>query len=599
MYLKHYNLKTKPFGISPDNRFLWLSEKHAEALATLQYGILDNKGFLLVTGDVGTGKTVLINRLIKEFEIEAIVATIPDPGLDVLDFFKILAVEFNMNTKFSSKGEFLIRFKNFLHKAYAEKNKVLLIIDEAQRLNHELLEQIRLLSNIELYNRKLINIFFVGQPEFNDMLMEERNRAVRQRITLKYNIAPLNERETHQYVKHRLKIAGAADEIFTPAAIDEIFALTNGYPRLINIICDHALLSGYVLAINSIDRQVIKECEKELSIRIPSKVYFAHDDKQKDVILADDQVLFTEPEKSSGGKRIGLIILLIMMPIAVIYGFYFLYNLWTGNHYTWSANEIAPQEYTELLPKKSGGSVGATEDENKKKRAQPGTNDQLIEQISRNQILQPIQRPAESVRQNQAMIEAKFAKESYSNDSSQDVLDEIKPAQQGPPTRLTETIKRGQSIQQHAETKIPDNFVQEKMVSSQQTEFSPKNTEFTAPTPEPLFSPSGGRKIIVYFNYNSNQLSINELEKLEYVVKLLNSPESKIIIEGFTDSQGDYYYNQQLSKFRADVVKNYFVGREIASEKIEVFGRGPANPIASNDTIEGRRQNRRVEVRIK
>ena len=146
---------------------------------------------------------------------------------------------------------------------------------------------------------------------------------------------------------------------------------------------------------------------------------------------------------------------------------------------------------------------------------------------------------------------------------------------------------------------MSDNFVQEKMVSSQQTEFGPKNTEFTAPTPEYLASPSGGRKIIVYFNYNSNQLSINELEKLDYVVKLLNSPESKIIIEGFTDSQGDYYYNQQLSKFRADVVKNYFVGREIASEKIEVFGRGPENPIASNDTIEGRRRNRRVEVRIK
>jgi general secretion pathway protein A len=544
MYLKHYNLKTKPFGISPDNRFLWLSEKHAEALATLQYGILDNKGFLLVTGDVGTGKTVLINRLIKDFEIEAIVATIPDPGLDVLDFFRILAVEFNMNTKFSSKGEFLIRFKNFLLKAYAEKNKVLLIIDEAQRLNHELLEQIRLLSNIELYNRKLINIFFVGQPEFNDMLMEVRNRAVRQRITLKYNIAPLNEPETHQYVKHRLKIAGATDKIFTPAAIGEIFALTNGYPRLINIICDHALLSGYVLAKNSIDRQVIKECEKELSIRIPSKEYFAHDDKQKDVILADDEVLFTEPEKSFGGKRIGLIIFLIMMPIAVIYGFYFLYNLWTGNHYTWSLNEIAPQEYTERLPQKPSSSVGATENENKKKRAQPGTNDQLTEQMRRNQILQPIQRPAESVKQNEAIIEAK-------------------------------------------------------MVSSQQTEFNPKNTELTAPTAEYWASPSGGRKIIVYFNYNSNQLSIDELEKLDYAVKLLYSPESKVIIEGFTDSQGDYYYNQQLSKFRADVVKNYFVGREIASEKIEVFGRGPANPIASNDTMEGRRRNRRVEVRIK
>jgi general secretion pathway protein A len=157
MYLSHYNLRRKPFSISPDPTFLWLSEKHKEALAVLKYGILDNKGFLVLTGDVGTGKTALIKALVKIIDVSAYVAAIPDPGLGSLDFFNFLAEEFKMEHRFKSKGDFLIYFKKFLYDAYRKNKRVLLIIDEAQRLNHELLEQIRLLSNIEKENQKLIN----------------------------------------------------------------------------------------------------------------------------------------------------------------------------------------------------------------------------------------------------------------------------------------------------------------------------------------------------------------------------------------------------------------------------------------------------------
>jgi len=266
MYQTYYNLNAMPFQITTDPRFLWLGEKHSEALATLKYGIQENKGFLLLTGDVGTGKTALINRLESMIKAAAIVAKIPDPSLDSLDFFNVLAFEFKMKQKFDSKGEFLIQLKHFLYKAYANKKRVLLIIDEAQRLNHELLEQIRLLSNIELNNRKLINIFFVGQPEFGTMLMEDRNRAVRQRITVSYHIQPLTESESGEYIKHRLKVAGATGQIFSNDAIREIFSFAKGYPRLINIICDHALLTGYVSGLKSIDRKVIQECRRELQI---------------------------------------------------------------------------------------------------------------------------------------------------------------------------------------------------------------------------------------------------------------------------------------------------------------------------------------------
>jgi general secretion pathway protein A len=224
MYLDHYNLNLKPFEMSPDPQFLWRGEKHKEALAALEYGILESKGFLLLTGDAGTGKTVLINAingLIKSTRVKAIIATIPDPDLEILDFFNFLSEEFQMNKKFElseefqmnkkfeTKGAFLIGFKHFLNEVYQSEGKVLLIVDEAQRLNHELLEQIRILSNIELNNRKLINIFFVGQSEFNQVLREERNVAVRKRIAVSYDLDPLDHRETEKYINHRLNVAGA------------------------------------------------------------------------------------------------------------------------------------------------------------------------------------------------------------------------------------------------------------------------------------------------------------------------------------------------------------------------------------------------------
>ncbi len=270
LYLEHYNLKEKPFNISPGPRFLWFGEKHSEALATLKYGILENKGFLLLTGDVGVGKTALIHRLIQEIDSSTIVANIPDPGLNAFDFFKILASEFRMANNVESKGEFLVELKKFLYKTQSQQKRVLLIIDEAQRLNEEILEQVRLLSNIEMSDQKLINIFFVGQPEFSDNLMDPRNRAVRQRIAVSFHIDELTETETERYVYHRLKVAGATSAIFEPDALREIHKFSRGCPRLINIMCDHALLAGYSYGLKTIGAELIKECEWDL--RIPAGI---------------------------------------------------------------------------------------------------------------------------------------------------------------------------------------------------------------------------------------------------------------------------------------------------------------------------------------
>ena len=185
MYLKYYQLAIKPFDLSLKPGFLWMGVKHSEALATLKYGVQEDLGFLLLTGDVGAGKTVMISRLLNSLDKKStIVAHITDPGLAPLEFFKMVAEQFNIPGEVKSKVEFLIQFEKFLQQAHADQKKVLLLIDEAQRLNDELLDQIRVLSNIERSDRKLINIFFIGQPEFKNMLLTDANRPLLQRIAV-------------------------------------------------------------------------------------------------------------------------------------------------------------------------------------------------------------------------------------------------------------------------------------------------------------------------------------------------------------------------------------------------------------------------------
>lgn len=266
MYLEKYNLTEKPFQITTDSRFLWLGEKHKEAFATLKYGVLDNRGFLLLTGDVGTGKTTLINTLIKSLGSDVILAKIPDPRLEELDFFRFIANAFRIKNTINSKGEFLIIFQQFLEKAYATGRQVLIIVDEAQRLQPDLLEEIHHLSNIEKEHVKLLNIFFVGQVEFNSIILGEENKAIRQRITVNYSLEPLSEEETGEYIKHRLKIAGTEKDIFQKDAVREVYNFSKGAPRLINIICDRALLTGFVENKKKIGADIILECADELEI---------------------------------------------------------------------------------------------------------------------------------------------------------------------------------------------------------------------------------------------------------------------------------------------------------------------------------------------
>jgi len=261
MYLEHFDLKKYPFRTNPDPQFLWLGEKHKKALSFLKNGTLKRDGFLLLTGDVGTGKTSLIRYFLRSTDASAIIATISNPMMPVLDFYNFLSEKFKLDNKLSDKADFFIHLKKFLLKAYSEHKLVFVIIDAAQTLNHERLEEIRLLSNIEFENQKLLNIFFVGQNETETILMDPRNKATSQRINMSYQLQNLDEQETIHYIAHRLKVAGANRGIFTDDACKKIFDIADGIPRLINSICDCALLSGYVENQKIIDPKFLRECQ--------------------------------------------------------------------------------------------------------------------------------------------------------------------------------------------------------------------------------------------------------------------------------------------------------------------------------------------------
>jgi general secretion pathway protein A len=266
MYCQHFDLKRKPFSISPDERFLWLGEKHLKALSTLQYAIQENKGFLALTGDIGAGKTALIYRLIKTLPKNVIVATISNPDLKFSDFYKVLAKKFNIKQPVNGKAGFLLLFKQFLKDAYKADKSVLLIIDEAHQLNFKLLDEILMLSNLVQDHHRLLNIFFIGQSEFYSILLDERGKSVRQRISVKYHIKALDAQETTEYIRYRLKIAKGNQEIFLPEAVKIIHRFSKGNPRMINLICDQALLTGYLKGSNYIDGAISKECARELDI---------------------------------------------------------------------------------------------------------------------------------------------------------------------------------------------------------------------------------------------------------------------------------------------------------------------------------------------
>lgn len=268
MYENFYGLKENPFNVTPNPEYIFLGENHREALAQLLYGVREKKGFIVITGEVGAGKTTLIHYLLDKIDgnNHTKTAFLFNPKLTVNDFIQYILKDLGVKVQGHSKGEYLHNLHRYLLNAYRRDERVVLIVDEAHGLNPELLEEIRLLSNLETSKSKLLQIVLVGQPELDKTLSRPEFRQLKQRINLRYYLPPLSEKETKEYIEKRLRIAGARGTIFTEKAIKEIYMKSGGTPRLINIICDNALLNGYALDQKLVDEKSIREVAKDLKL---------------------------------------------------------------------------------------------------------------------------------------------------------------------------------------------------------------------------------------------------------------------------------------------------------------------------------------------
>jgi len=253
MYLDPFKLKELPFRLSPDPQFLYLSKQHARAKAYMESTIWFTDGFVVITGEIGAGKTTLIESFLKEIQADVVVAQINQTQVSAIDFLQAILVQFGFSPFKMKKGEIIATLNNFLIEQYAAGRKVLLIVDEAQNLSQRVLEEIRLLSGVETTKEKVLRIILAGQPELNAKLDAPELVQLTQRVRLRFHLTALSETETRGYIQHRLEVAGAGDrQIFAEDTFAEIFRFAGGVPRLVNTLCDTAMMAAYAA-----DREVV------------------------------------------------------------------------------------------------------------------------------------------------------------------------------------------------------------------------------------------------------------------------------------------------------------------------------------------------------
>ena len=267
MYTSFFGLNEKPFTITPDPRYLFLSERHGEGLAHLVYGVTESGGFIQLTGEVGTGKTTLVRTLLGQIPAEVDIALILNPQLTAVEFLAVICDELAITVpedKGSSKA-LVDALNHHLLDAHARGRRTILLIDEAQNLAEDVLEQLRLLTNLETTKQKLLQIILIAQPELREKLSQNNLRQLAQRVTGRYHLEPLSRDEADQYIAHRLRVAGALTEIFDARARREVFRLSGGVPRVMNIICDRALLGAYSRESRTVNKRIVRHAAMEVS----------------------------------------------------------------------------------------------------------------------------------------------------------------------------------------------------------------------------------------------------------------------------------------------------------------------------------------------
>lgn len=267
MYLNFFGLNEKPFAITPDPRYLFMSERHGEGLAHLVYGVTESGGFIQLTGEVGTGKTTLVRTLLGQVPDEVDLAVILNPQVTALEFLLGICEELGvaLPADTGSKKALVDALNSHLLAAHARGRRTILLVDEAQNLDPDVLEQVRLLTNLETSKQKLLQIILIGQPELRELLAQNNLRQLAQRVTGRYHLEPLTRDETQRYIAHRLKVAGALTGIFEPSACRAVYRLSGGIPRLVNVICDRALLGAYSEESRQVTRRIVERAAREVS----------------------------------------------------------------------------------------------------------------------------------------------------------------------------------------------------------------------------------------------------------------------------------------------------------------------------------------------
>jgi general secretion pathway protein A len=272
MYTAFYGLREKPFSLTPNPAFLFLAESHREALAHLLYGLEQGEGFIVITGEVGTGKTTLCRSLLGRIEAETEIAILFNPSRNAIELLQSISEEFGLPAEGLSRRQLLSALNRFLMECNTRGRRVVLIVDEAQNLSSATLEQVRLLSNLETAASKLIQIILLGQPELDAKLDSEELRQLRQRVSVRWKLDALSPRDTAAYVQHRLQVAaGAERSIFSASALREIHRLTGGIPRLVNVLSDRALLAGYAAGRHRIEKRLVKAAASEVHLAAPRR----------------------------------------------------------------------------------------------------------------------------------------------------------------------------------------------------------------------------------------------------------------------------------------------------------------------------------------
>jgi len=547
MYTDYYNLKEKPFDISPDPKFAWLGDKHAEAIAMMEYGIIENRGFLLLTGDVGVGKTLMVNCLLKRIGSDIIVVKIANPKMAPVDFFNFMSAKLGWGKIFNTKGKFLLYFENYLHELYADNKQMLLIIDEAQRINDKILEEIRLLSNIELEYKKLVNIFIVGQKELENLVNKEKNKSLRERISIWYSIEPLSENETRFYIRYRLKTAGNDSDIFRSDAIQKIHSFSNGIPRRINILCDQAMVAGFTSNMKKINSQIIEECAKHLRM--------TSDETQIENLI---QTIDGEKRKQAGDqKKTILAEKTISQDLEIMH----------------HANEKMKSE--EKADKEHG--------------ARPPTSEKtmsasILRRFAGLSILLLIIIAIFVYKLEPLSLKDRpfFRLGSHVENSgilSMRQVSAPETLKKKTRARTNDPVKPPEELEKKGLLKLLSKAEKDSYVDAKNERYYPN------------------MNLVVYIEYNLTELNDKALAELDRLADFMTyNPDTKIKVKGYSDNSGLSDYDLYISDMRAKIIKTYLANKGIHDSRIKAKGLGPKNPIASNETRQGRRLNRRVEI---